>query len=63
MRENSGVSAHDSPENALELRVLSAVEWRSRARAHAERVDDLVGPYLARRAAGATHPVVDFLFT
>ncbi len=63
MRENSGVSAHDRPDNALDLRVLPAVEWRSRARAHAARVDDLVGPYLKRRAEGAAHPVIDFLFT
>ncbi|WP_278264541.1 3-methyladenine DNA glycosylase [Nocardia sp. AG03] len=45
------------------LRVLPPVEWRERARAHRERLDRLVGPYLERRAAGTTHPVIDFLFT
>ncbi|WP_054812941.1 hypothetical protein [Nocardia arizonensis] len=42
---------------------MSSTRWRARARAHADRVDDLVGPYLERRAAGAAHPVIDFLFT
>ncbi|MFE7747239.1 3-methyladenine DNA glycosylase, partial [Nocardia sp. NPDC057455] len=27
------------------------------------RLDDLVGPYLERRAQGSPHPVIDFLFT
>ncbi|QBS46589.1 3-methyladenine DNA glycosylase [Nocardia sp. CS682] len=27
------------------------------------RVDHLVGPYVERRAAGSSHPVIDFLFT
>ncbi|MBY6410152.1 3-methyladenine DNA glycosylase [Rhodococcus sp. BP-252] len=31
--------------------------------AHLDRVDRLVGDYLAERARGATHPVLDFLFT
>lgn len=44
-------------------RVLPESEWRARAVAHRERVDTLVGPYLRRRAAGAAHPVIDFLFT
>lgn len=46
-----------------DLRVLPESEWRARAVAHRERVDELVGPYLRRRAAGAAHPVIDFLFT
>lgn len=46
-----------------DLRVLPPAEWRERARAHRERLDGLVGPYLERRAAGTTHPVIDFLFT
>lgn len=50
-------------QQAPDLRVLPQVEWRGRARAHRERLDGLVGPYLERRAAGTTHPVVDFLFT
>lgn len=63
MRENSWVSARDNLDHALDLRVLSSVEWRAAARAHRDRLDRLVGPYLERRAAGTTHPVVDFLFT
>ncbi|MET7772208.1 3-methyladenine DNA glycosylase [Nocardia sp. NPDC005366] len=45
------------------MEVLSRTEWRARADAHAARVDDLVGPYVRRRAVGSTHPVIDFLFT
>ncbi|MBW0270247.1 3-methyladenine DNA glycosylase [Nocardia sp. MH4] len=63
MRENVPVSAHDDLDHALGPRVLPAVEWQARARAHRERLDELVGPYLERRAAGTTHPVIDFLFT
>lgn len=44
-------------------RVLAESEWRERAAAYRARLDELVGPYLERRAAGKTHPVVDFLFT
>ncbi|GGL00423.1 hypothetical protein [Nocardia jinanensis] len=43
--------------------VLGEAEWRSRAATHRERVDTLAGPYLRARAAGAKHPVLDFLFT
>ena len=63
VRENIWVSARDNLDHALDLRVLPAVEWRDAARAHRDRLDRLVGPYLERRAAGTTHPVVDFLFT
>ncbi|AYF78835.1 3-methyladenine DNA glycosylase [Nocardia yunnanensis] len=42
---------------------MSGPAWRDRAAAHRARVDALVGPYLARRAAGSKHPVIDFLFT
>lgn len=42
---------------------LAEADWRPRAAAHRARVDELVGPYLARRAAGSAHPVIDFLFT
>ncbi|MBF6176323.1 3-methyladenine DNA glycosylase [Nocardia blacklockiae] len=38
-------------------------EWRARAAAHRARVEELIGPYLRRRADGSTHPVTDFLFT
>ncbi|MEU8901192.1 3-methyladenine DNA glycosylase [Nocardia sp. NPDC048505] len=43
--------------------VLAEAEWRARAAEHRARLDRLVGPYLERRAAGSTHPVIDFLFT
>ncbi|MBF6079402.1 3-methyladenine DNA glycosylase [Nocardia beijingensis] len=45
------------------MRVLSGVRWRTSAAAHRARLDDLVGPYLERRAQGSSHPVIDFLFT
>ncbi|MGV9331648.1 3-methyladenine DNA glycosylase [Nocardia sp. NPDC003726] len=45
------------------MRVLSGVRWRTSAAAHRARLDDLVGPYLERRAHGSSHPVIDFLFT
>ncbi|WP_425301233.1 hypothetical protein [Nocardia cyriacigeorgica] len=57
------MSTRDTLDNRLDLRVLPPVEWRARARAHRERIDELIGPYLRRRAEGATHPVIDFLFT
>lgn len=57
------MSTHDALDRCLDLRVLPQVEWRERARAHRERIDELVGPYLRRRASGAAHPVIDFLFT
>ncbi|MRH88353.1 3-methyladenine DNA glycosylase [Nocardia sp. SYP-A9097] len=43
--------------------VLAPADWRARAAAHRDRVDALVGPYLAQRAIGTKHPVIDFLFT
>ncbi|MCX4092662.1 3-methyladenine DNA glycosylase [Nocardia sp. alder85J] len=43
--------------------VLPEPAWRARAAAHRLRVDALIGAYLDRRATGATHPVIDFLFT
>ncbi|WP_067822236.1 3-methyladenine DNA glycosylase [Nocardia inohanensis] len=49
--------------NVVDLQVLPAPEWRSRAAAHRDRVDALVGPYLQARSAGTKHPVIDFLFT
>lgn len=42
---------------------LAEAAWRSRAARHAARVEVLVAPHLARRAAGVKHPVHDFLFT
>jgi hypothetical protein len=47
----------------LDLVVLDEAVWRARAAAHGARVDALVGDHLARRGAGAKHPVHDFLFT
>lgn len=57
------MSAYYDLDPAVDLRVLPAVEWQARAQLHRERLDRLVGPYLERRAAGTTHPVIDFLFT
>ncbi|MET9289312.1 3-methyladenine DNA glycosylase [Nocardia beijingensis] len=45
------------------MRVLSGVRWQASAAAHRARLDELVGPYLERRAQGSSHPVIDFLFT
>ncbi len=47
----------------MTMRVLSGARWRARATAHRARLDELVGPYLERRARGSSHPVIDFLFT
>ncbi|MEV6428125.1 3-methyladenine DNA glycosylase [Nocardia sp. NPDC051463] len=47
----------------MSLRVLPEAQWRAHATAHRARLDELVGPYLERRAAGSSHPVIDFLFT
>ncbi|MFB8275891.1 3-methyladenine DNA glycosylase [Nocardia colli] len=46
-----------------EVAVLTEERWRAQAAEHLARVDRLVGPYVERRAAGSTHPVIDFLFT
>ncbi len=43
--------------------VLAESEWRTSAAEHRTRLNELVGPYLERRAAGSAHPVIDFLFT
>lgn len=43
--------------------VLPAAEWRARAAAHAERADALTAGHRARRAAGETHAIEDFLHT
>jgi hypothetical protein len=42
---------------------LDETTWRTRARAHAERVDTFIRPHLERRDAQVKHPVHDFLFT
>lgn len=43
--------------------VLAEGEWTARRDAHRARVDALIGPHLDRQSRGASHPVVDFLFT
>jgi len=43
--------------------VLAESEWCTRTTAHRARFDELAGPYIERRAAGESHPVIDFLFT
>lgn len=47
----------------MQVEVLQERLWRSRAEAHAARVDAFVAPHLARRESGMKHPVHDFLFT
>lgn len=44
-------------------RHLPAAAWRRLRDEHLARVDRLIGPYLAARARGVAHPVLDFLFT
>ena len=43
--------------------LLAPADWLQRRAAHRHRFDTLLGGYLARRAHGHTHPVIDFLFT
>jgi len=45
------------------VEVLEEADWRTRATAHAARVDAHLAPHLERRRDGVTHPVHDFLFT
>jgi hypothetical protein len=47
----------------VSLDLMDEPTWRSRAAAHAERVDAFVAPHLARRQSQVKHPVHDFLFT
>ncbi|MFR9749394.1 3-methyladenine DNA glycosylase [Nocardia sp. 004] len=47
----------------MRVRLVPGTRWRAAATTHRARLDDLIGPYLAQRARGATHPVIDFLFT
>ncbi|GAB2894977.1 3-methyladenine DNA glycosylase [Neomicrococcus lactis] len=42
---------------------LSFHEWKALERAHQDRVNTYVQPYLERRSHGKKHPVEDFLFT
>ncbi|SFK40073.1 3-methyladenine DNA glycosylase [Geodermatophilus ruber] len=42
---------------------LPAEEWTARAAAHEERIERWTAPHRERRRRGATHPVLDFLFT
>ena len=49
--------------HADELRTLPESQWRARAADHCARVNTLIAPYLAHRADGVKHPVIDFLFT
>ncbi|MFE4499975.1 3-methyladenine DNA glycosylase [Rhodococcus sp. NPDC056743] len=48
---------------SVETLALSRSEWTARQALHFEKVEQLVGPHRARRSAGITHPVHDFLFT
>ncbi|MFI6044761.1 3-methyladenine DNA glycosylase [Nocardia sp. NPDC051321] len=51
------------PVSGRKVAVLAEEQWRAQAAGHVVRVDRLVGPYVQRRAAGSSHPVIDFLFT
>lgn len=42
---------------------LARAQWQPRARAHRDRIEALIGPYLTARRQGGNDPVVDFLFT
>lgn len=42
--------------------VLAVAQWQAAQRAHAERVDALIGDHRERAATGRRHPVEDFLF-
>ncbi|OYD70130.1 3-methyladenine DNA glycosylase [Rhodococcus sp. OK302] len=42
---------------------LAHSEWTARQSIHFDKVEQLVGPHRARRSAGISHPVHDFLFT
>jgi hypothetical protein len=42
--------------------ILDRPRWRALRQAHERRVDAWIGPYLARRSRGGSHPVEDFLF-
>jgi hypothetical protein len=42
--------------------ILGESTWRSRQRAHAQRVEPWIVPRLSRRRRGERHPVDDFLF-
>ena len=44
-------------------RVLAESCWQDRAAAHRSRAEEFLEPHLARRRAGRSHPVFDFLFT
>lgn len=44
------------------VRVLTRAEWLPRAQRHRDRARRWTGPHLERRAAGRSHPVIDFLF-
>jgi hypothetical protein len=43
--------------------LLSVADWREQQRAHAARVDALIGGHRERAARGEPHPVEDFLFS
>lgn len=45
------------------VRILERGDWSARADEHRARIEALIGPYLRARRTGATHPVIDFLFT
>ena len=42
---------------------LVTADWQDREAAHRRRADEFLEPHLARRRAGLSHPVFDFLFS
>ena len=45
------------------ITVVAESEWTVARAAHIDRIERLVGDYLADRGRGTYHPVLDFLFT
>ncbi|GGC52448.1 3-methyladenine DNA glycosylase [Hoyosella rhizosphaerae] len=45
------------------MTLLPSATWRALSEAHHQQVHALIGTYLGERSRGATHPVIDFLFT
>jgi hypothetical protein len=52
-----------SDSRLLAVNPVVAFDWRDQAAAHRRRADEFLEPHLARRRAGRSHPVFDFLFT
>ena len=51
------------PDLTVHRKVLARSQWQPLARAHRDRIENLIDPYLEAHRRGAPHPVIDFLFT